>query len=96
MFITRTSDIQDMNKFNEEAQQANPAIKFVIKKEDNNELRFTVNEDWGPGDDTVLDNFMASFQDRNPEDLIPKIYDIVNPQVGNKHFHDINYKSYLV
>jgi len=90
MIITRTANILDLNKFNDEAKAANPAIQIVLKYGED-DLRFTVNDDWGPADDTVLDNFMGSYQDINPEDKVPLIVDLARPHAKTKHFHGIKY-----
>lgn len=95
MYINRTADILDMNKFNTEAKAANPAIEYVLKFEDTNQLRFTVSDSWGPADDDILDSFMAAYTDQDPDQKIPKIYDIVRGEVRHKHHHDINYKKEL-
>lgn len=88
MFIYRTADITDLNKFNQEAIASNPLIQVVLKFGSHN-LRFQVSESWGSGDDLQLDNFIASFQDTNPEDKVPKVIDLALEY--SKHFHAINY-----
>lgn len=90
IYIHRTANILDLSKFNEEAQIANPAILIVLKFGDD-DLRFTVNENWDAEDDTILDNFMASFQDQDPQDKVPLIYGLVRPHAKTKHFHGIKY-----
>ena len=90
MFINKTSNILDLNKFQEDAIASNSKILNVLKFGDD-QLRFTVEEDWSPEDDAQLDDFIANFEDIDPEDKTPVIYDLVHSHAMSKHFHGIRY-----
>lgn len=90
MFINKTRNILDLNRFNEEAKVLNTKIQFIVKFNDD-DLRFTLSESLTAQEEADLDNFIINFVDTDPELKIPKIYDLTNS--NGKHFHAINYRS---
>ena len=94
MNITKTRNILDVNKFNDEAKALNSKIEIVMKFGED-QLRFTLSEALTVQEETDLDNFISSFEDVDPEQKIPVIYDIAKAEAKGKHFHNINYKIEL-
>ncbi len=92
MEIYKTRNILDLNKFNDEAKAHNSKIEAVLKFGDDS-LRFNISEELTEQEDLDLDAFIAGFIDENPEDRIPKIYDIVQGEARHKHHHNIDYKK---
>lgn len=92
MYIHRTGNILDLNRFNDEVKVAIPKVQIVLKFSED-DLRFTVSSNWGSSDDTALDSFISSFVDVDPEDKIPKIIDLAKSEAKGKHFHNIIYTS---
>lgn len=94
MFIIKTRDIKNLNDFNEAAKALTAKIEIVIKLGDSN-LRFTISEALTTEEDTALDNLVDTFDDSDPELIIPKIYSIAKAEAASKHIHNINYKKEL-
>ena len=95
MYLNKTRNIQDVNRFNEEAKAHNSKIEIVMKFGDD-DLRFTLSSALDPAEETALDSFISNFADSDPELQLPKIYDMVEGNVAHKHFHNINYKTELM
>lgn len=89
-FAERNINIQDMNKFNDEAVVHNAKIIGTLKFGDDL-VRFNLSEALTVSEHSELDDFISSYQDRDPEGLIPKIYDLVKDDAKKKHFHNIDY-----
>lgn len=94
MFIQKTKNILDLNRFLDEAKQLNGKIEYVTKLNEDG-LTFTLNEELSEAEDLELDEFIENFIDVDPEDKIPLIYDFVKAEAKNKHFHNIDYKKDL-
>lgn len=92
MFINRTRNILDLNKFNDEAKLHNAKVQIVMKIGDD-DLRFTITEALTAQEELDLDAFVAAFIDVDPEDVTPKILDMVTSGVRHKSVHDIDYKT---
>ena len=92
MNITKTRNILDLNKFNDEAKALNPKIEIVMKFGED-QLRFTLSEALTAQEETDLDNFISSFGDGDPEQKLPLLYDIAKAEAKSKHFHNIIYTS---
>ncbi len=90
VFINRTLNVLDLNKFNEEARALNSKIRVVLKLGED-QLRFNLSEALNVAEINQLNDFIAAYEDRNPEDSIPKIYDIVRGEARHKFFHNIDY-----
>jgi hypothetical protein len=90
MFITKTRDILDLNKFQDEVKVIQPKISFVMLLGED-QLRLTLTEALTELEDTALDAFVASFIDSDPEDKIPLIVDLVHPHARAKHFWGMQY-----
>jgi len=90
--VTKTRNILDLNKFNEDAKAHNSKITYVIKIGDDS-LRFSLSSELDGAEHTALDSFVAAFVDTDPEDKRPKIYDLVKSEAKTKHHHNIDYKK---
>jgi len=89
MFIHRTRDISDLNKFQEDAKALNSKILNVLKF-GADDLRFEITETLTTEESEALNSLVADFEDTDMSLKVPKIYGISNEQ--GKHFHAINYK----
>ena len=89
MFLWKTKNILNLNKFLEEVIELNQKIVYVIKFEED-DLRFTLSEELSEVEESELDVFIEAFADVNPEDKIPLIYDFVKDELRSKHFHNID------
>jgi hypothetical protein len=94
MFINKTRDIKNINGFNDAARSLNSKIQIVLKIGDD-DLRFTLSEALTAEEDTALDNLVATFDDSDPELVVPKIFSVAKAEAITKHFHNINYKKEL-
>ena len=94
MFIFKTRDIKDLNRFNEEAKLLTSKLLSVLKFGDD-QLRFEASEALTAQEDSDLDSLVANFIDADPELKELKIYDIAKSEAVHKHFHNIDYKKEL-
>jgi hypothetical protein len=90
--ILKTRNIQDLNRFNNEAIILIPKIVFVLKSNDD-ELRFSLSETLTVDENSLLDSFIIDFTDSDPEQRLPLIIDLAKAEAKNKHFHNIIYTS---
>jgi hypothetical protein len=56
-------------------------------------LRLALSEALTTQENIDLDSLLDTFLDKNPEDSIPKIYDMVRAEARHKHLHNIDYKK---
>jgi len=91
IFINKTRNISNLNKFQDEVISLIPKIICVIKFNDD-DLRFALSENLSVEEDQALDGFVIDFEDNNIELQMPKILSIAKAQAKSKHFHTINYK----
>jgi len=95
MFINKVKTILDLNKFQDDVKEAFVKVEGVILF-GVDDLRFTLTEALTVQEDIDLDALIVSFVDSDPEQSIPKIYDIVKAEIRHKHYHNINYKKELI
>ena len=88
MFLTKTRNISNLNRFSDEAKAHNSKIEYVLKFNDD-ELRFTITQALTAEEDLALDAFILAFDDSGDEDSQPIIYTIAKSEAKNKHFHNI-------
>lgn len=88
MYINKTRNILDLNRFNEEAKAISPKIQIVIKFGED-DLRFTLSESLTAQEQSDLDDLVLNFSDSDPDLKIPKIMSLSKEY--SKHFHAINY-----
>ncbi len=94
MYIFKTKNVMDLNKFQDEAIMIEPKIESVILFGED-QLRFKISEALTAQEETDLDNFITAFVDQDPEDKVPKIMDLVKGEARHKHHHNIDYKKEL-
>lgn len=94
MHYNLTRNIQDLNEFNDQAKALNSKIKIVLKF-GADDLRFTLTEALTTQEETDLQDLVTNFVDSDPNDKIPKIFDLVKGEARHKHFHNIDYKKEL-
>lgn len=94
MFINKTRNILDLNGFNDAAKSLNSKIQIVLKFGED-DLRFTLTEALTALEDIALNDLVSNFQDTDPEDKTPLIYDYAKAEAKSKHFHNIDYKKEL-
>ena len=92
IFIYRTRNILDLNRFNEDVKAALGKVIIVVKEGDD-QLRFQLSEALTGSEDSQLDDLVADFIDENPDLKIPKIVDIAKAEAKSKHFHNIDYRK---
>jgi len=92
MYINKTANILDLNKFNDDAKALISKIEIVLKFGDD-DLRFTLTEPLTAQEESDLDDLITNFVDTDPALKVPKIYSIVRDGIKSKHHTDINYKS---
>lgn len=95
MYINRTLNVLDVDKLNDEVKASNPKIEIVMKF-GADDLRFTVANDWNAADDTALDALLAAYIDEDPDQKIPKIYDMIKSEAKGKHHHNVDYKKEVI
>lgn len=95
MFLTKTRNISNLNRFLDEVKIHNSKIQYVLKFNED-ELRFTLSEALTVQEDTDLDTFITNFNDNDITLVVPKIYSITKAEASTKHFHNIDYKKELI
>lgn len=94
MFIHRTRDISDLNKFQEDAKQLISKILSVLKFGDG-DLRFEITETLTTEESEALNELVANFEDTDISLKKPLIISYAKAEASSKHFHNINYKNEL-
>lgn len=91
--FTATKTIQDITRLQDVLVDLDIGIQNVIGEGADLKIRsdepLTISQQ-----DLVLET-IENFQDSDPDQKLPKIYDLVNGSTRQKHFHDINYKNEL-
>lgn len=94
MYIIKTKDIENLNKFNDQAKELNAKIVIVFKFGED-QLRFKLTEALTAQEDQDLQDLVNNFVDSDPSLKELKIYDIAKEEAKYKHFHNIDYKKEL-
>lgn len=89
LFVEKTRNISDLNRFNEELKKVVPKVMVVLKF-GSEKLRFNLSDSLTNEEEVLINNFVQDFVDEDVNQKIPKIHEISNEQ--GKHFHAINYK----
>ena len=92
IFIYRTRNILDLNKFNDDVKTALTKV-IIVMKEGDDQLRFQLSSALTTAEDSQLDDLVTDFVDTDPEQKIPKIVDIAKAEAKSKHFHNIDYRK---
>jgi len=94
IFIHKTRNISNLNKFQDEAIALISKVICVIKFNDD-DLRLTLSEELTAQEEQDLDELVSNFQDNDVELQVPKIISIAKAEAKSKHFHNIDYKKEL-
>jgi len=94
IFIHKTRNISNLNRFQDEAIALISKVICVIKFNDD-DLRFTLSEELTAQEEQDLDDLVSNFLDNDVELQIPKIISIAKAEAKSKHFHNIDYKKEL-
>lgn len=94
IFIHKTRNISNLNKFQDDAIALISKVICVIKFNDD-DLRFTLSEELTAQEEQDLDDLVNNFSDNDVELQVPKIISIAKAEAKSKHFHNIDYKKEL-